>query len=99
MRGDAPDGAPLAALYAQGGIAALADGSHRPATCPHRMAPEVEARIVALRSEHPGWGPRTLLHYLAREQLSPLRYATFTREYLGWGVFALMRRPSAQHST
>ena len=58
--------------YAQGGIAALADGSHRPATCPHRMAPEVEARIVALRSEHPGWGPRTLLHYLAREELSPL---------------------------
>jgi transposase InsO family protein len=58
--------------YARGGIAALADGSHRPATCPHRMAPEVEARIVALRSEHPGWGPRTLLHYLAREGLSPL---------------------------
>ena len=58
--------------YAQGGIAALADGSRRPATCPHRMAPEVEARIVALRSEHPGWGPRTLLHYLGREELSPL---------------------------
>jgi transposase InsO family protein len=58
--------------YAQGGIAALADGSHRPATCPHRMAPEVEARIVALRTEHPGWGPRTLLHYLEREGLSPL---------------------------
>ena len=58
--------------YAQGGIAALADGSRRPATCPHRMAPEVEARIVALRSEHPGWGPRTLLHYLEREGLSPL---------------------------
>ena len=55
--------------YARGGIAALADGSHRPATCPHRMAPEVEVRIVALRSEHPGWGPRTLLHYLAREEL------------------------------
>jgi transposase InsO family protein len=36
------------------------------------MAPEVEARIVALRSEHPGWGPRTLLHYLGREGLSPL---------------------------
>lgn len=22
----------------------------------------------------------------------PVRYATYTREYLGWGVFALMRR-------
>jgi transposase len=40
--------------YAQGGIAALADGSHRPATCPHRMAPQIETRIAALRSEHPG---------------------------------------------
>jgi transposase InsO family protein len=58
--------------YAQGGIAALADSSCRPATCPHRMAPEVEARIVALRTEHPSWGPRTLLHYLEREELSPL---------------------------
>ena len=58
--------------YAQGGIAALADSSCRPATCPHRMSPEVEARIVALRTEHPSWGPRTLLHYLAREELFPL---------------------------
>jgi len=58
--------------YASGGIAALADGSHRPATCPHRTSPEVEARIVALRSEHPGWGPRTLLHYLEREGVEHL---------------------------
>jgi transposase InsO family protein len=58
--------------YAQGGIVALADSSCRPASCPHQMPPAVEARIVALRSEHPGWGPRTLLHYLAREELSPL---------------------------
>ena len=58
--------------YAQGGIAALADSSCRPASCPHRTAPEIEARIVALRTEHPGWGPRTLLHYLEREELSPL---------------------------
>ncbi len=29
-----------------------------------------------------------------REQLTsePERYAAYTREYLGWGVFALMRR-------
>ena len=47
--------------YASGGIAALADSSCRPASCPHRTAPEVEARIVALRTGHPGWEPRTLL--------------------------------------
>jgi transposase InsO family protein len=58
--------------YAQGGIAALADGSRRPTTCPHRMAPELEARIVALRTEHPGWGPRTLLHYLERDGVEHL---------------------------
>jgi transposase InsO family protein len=58
--------------YAQGGIGDLADSSSRPATCPHQMAPEVEARIVEMRSEHPGWGPRTLRHYLAREDVEPL---------------------------
>ena len=31
---------------------------------------------------------------VVRAQLSsePVRYATYTREYLGWGVFALMKR-------
>ena len=43
--------------YAAGGIGALADGSCRPASCPHQMAPQVEARVVALRREHPRWGP------------------------------------------
>jgi transposase-like protein len=38
--------------YASGGIAALADSSCRPASCPHQMPPAVEARIVALRTEH-----------------------------------------------
>jgi transposase InsO family protein len=58
--------------YASGGIGALADSSSRPATCPHQMAPEVEARIVRMRSEHPGWGPRTLGHYLTCEGVSPV---------------------------
>lgn len=58
--------------YARAGIAGLADSSSRPATCPHQMAPQVEARIVELRLEHPGWGPRTLAHYLAREALAPV---------------------------
>jgi transposase InsO family protein len=58
--------------YASGGIGALADSSCRPASCPHQMPPGVEARIVELRTEHPAWGPRTLLHYLAREGIAPL---------------------------
>ena len=58
--------------YSSGGIGALADSSSRPATCPHQMAPEVEARIVELRSEHAAWGPRALRHYLAREATQPV---------------------------
>ena len=58
--------------YARSGIAGLADDSSRPATCPHQMAAEVEARIVELRCAHPGWGPRTIAHYLGREQVASL---------------------------
>jgi hypothetical protein len=45
------------ARYAGGGLGGLADRSSRPASCPHQMPPEVEARIAGLRREHPGWGP------------------------------------------
>ncbi len=42
--------------YARSGLAGLIDGSSRPLSCPHQMPPQVEARIVGLRQEHPGWG-------------------------------------------
>lgn len=58
--------------YATGGMAALADRSSKPLSCSHQMPPAVEARIVELRRAHPGWGPRTLLHHLGREGVSPL---------------------------
>jgi transposase len=45
------------ARYQAGGLAALADRSHRPTTCPHQIAPEVEAWICELRREHSGWDP------------------------------------------
>ncbi|HYE79858.1 MAG TPA: helix-turn-helix domain-containing protein, partial [bacterium] len=53
--------------YARSGLAGLADHSSRPASCPHQMAPVVEARILELRRAHPGWGSRTIEHRLARE--------------------------------
>ena len=53
--------------YAAGGLEALADRSSRPDTCPHQLDAAVEARIVALRRAHPGWGPRTILNRLRRE--------------------------------
>jgi transposase InsO family protein len=58
--------------YAAAGLGGLADHSSRPASCPHQIAPQVEARIVALRRAHPGWGPRSILTQLGREQVVPL---------------------------
>jgi transposase-like protein len=37
--------------YARNGMAALSDRSSKPATCPHQMLPEVEARVCDLRCE------------------------------------------------
>ena len=60
------------ARYEQGGLAALADRSHRPGSCPHQTAAETEAAICELRREHPGWGPRRIEHQLGRLGLEPV---------------------------
>lgn len=57
--------------YANDGLGALANRSSRPDRCPHQIAPEIEARIVALRRAHPGWGPRTILSKLRKELEEP----------------------------
>lgn len=48
------------------------DGSKVPGSCPHQMAPETEARVVAMRVEHPGWGPVTIGHWLGVEGVDPV---------------------------
>ena len=58
--------------YANEGLAGLSDGSARPLWCPHQMPPAVEAKIVELRREHPGWGPRTIAHQLAKAGVDPV---------------------------
>ena len=45
------------ANYEGGGLAGLVDRSHRPASCPHQIAAELEAAICEMRRMHPGWGP------------------------------------------
>jgi transposase InsO family protein len=60
------------ARYEAGGLGALADRSHRPATCPHQTGAEIEARICELRREHPGWGPRRIEHHLGRLGADPV---------------------------
>jgi transposase InsO family protein len=57
--------------YANEGLGALANRSSRPDRCPHQTPPQVEARIIALRRAHPGWGPRTILAKLRRELEHP----------------------------
>jgi transposase InsO family protein len=64
--------------YANEGLDALADRSSRPDRCPHQIAPEIEARIVTLRTAHPGWGPRTILAKLRRElEVPPSRSSIY----------------------
>ncbi len=58
--------------YAADGLGGLADHSSKPLSCPHQMAPELEARIVEMRRAHPGWGPRTILFWLDRAGVAPL---------------------------
>ncbi|MFF4040647.1 IS481 family transposase [Streptomyces sp. NPDC001816] len=58
--------------YEQSGLPGLADRSHRPASCPHRIAGEVEALMCELRRRHPGWGPRRLVHELERRGITPV---------------------------
>jgi transposase InsO family protein len=58
--------------YQQGGLAALADRSHRPNSCAHQIGPEVEAMICEMRRLHPGWGQRRIEFELAREGCDPM---------------------------
>jgi transposase len=67
----APDLHAWIARYEQGGLAALADHSHRPASCPHQIDAEIEARICELRREHPGWGARRIEYQLTRLGVNP----------------------------
>jgi transposase-like protein len=53
--------------YANQGIGALPEKSSKPDTCPLQLSAVIEARIIAMRTLHPGWGPRTILTKLRQE--------------------------------
>ena len=72
------------ARYERGGLAALADRSHRPKGCKHQMPAAVEAVVLEMRRINPDWGPRRLLHELAREGIDPLPSRS--------GIYRLLRR-------
>ena len=60
------------ARYAAGGLGGLADRSSRPGSCPHQMPAAVEARIVSMRLDRPGWGPSRIRWELERAGVAPL---------------------------
>jgi transposase InsO family protein len=49
---------------AMAGEIAFTDRSRRPHTSPQRTSAELEARVLALRAQHPAWGGRKLYHRL-----------------------------------
>src|SRR5687768_651447 len=53
------------ARYAAEGARGLVDRSHAPHACPHRIADELAALLLAVRLAHPRWGPAKLVQYLA----------------------------------
>jgi len=65
------------AKYEAGGLDGLADGSHRPRSCPHQMPAEVEVVLVELRLRHPSWGPRRLAFELSRRGLAVSESAAY----------------------
>ncbi|MEZ0054489.1 transposase InsO family protein [Mycobacterium sp. MAA66] len=60
------------ARYEAEGLDGLADRSHRPVSCPHQMPAQVEAAVLELRRSRPYWGPRRLVHELAKRKVSPV---------------------------
>jgi len=57
--------------YEAGGLEGLADRSHRPVSCPHRMPAAVEAAVLELRRQHRAWGPRRIVVEVVRRGVVP----------------------------
>jgi transposase len=56
--------------YQQGGLAGLADRSHRPVGCPRQTGAEMEALVCEQRRAHPRWGAVRILLEWKRRQVS-----------------------------
>jgi transposase len=59
--------------YLAEGLAGLADRSHRPGSCPHQVAGEVEVVVAEMRRQHPKWGAKRMrLELLRRPPAVPV---------------------------
>ncbi len=54
--------------FVEEGAEGLKDRSRMPHTCRHRMGEDVQAAILEGRRQHPHWGPRKLVAWLARRR-------------------------------
>ena len=57
--------------YKDCGVAAFTDRSRRPYRQANRLPPQLEAVIVRLKREHPGWGAPKIREKLRRESTAP----------------------------
>lgn len=73
------------------GEAGLQERSRAPHTQAHAMAPVVVERILALREQHPSWGPRKILAVLERREPSWAWPATSS-------IGELLRREGLSHA-
>ena len=53
--------------YEEEGAAGLADRSRAPLTHPHAVSGRIAERLIAVRREHPTWGPVKIRAYLERQ--------------------------------
>lgn len=61
-----PTGDKWLARYGQAGVPGLADQSRAPKYHPNQVSPETEEAILAVRRDHPHWGPKKLRVLLTR---------------------------------
>lgn len=82
------------------GVAGLRDRSHAPHRQPHRMPPEVEARLLAVRRRFPKYGPVKLRDWLVQHEPAigwpaPSSIGDLLRRA---GLIRARRRPSHERS-
>ena len=61
------------ARYLTDALAGLSDRSHRPASCPHQVAPSVEVVVAEMRRTHPRWGAKRIRMELLRKPVEGVR--------------------------
>jgi len=54
--------------YQQAGVEGLVERSKAPHGCPHALDPQVAEQIVAVKKEHPSFGPKKVMDLLRRER-------------------------------